>query len=43
MSRMLTRARYLVTSLVMGILLAVLALGLALDGSLRRLDGDGST
>ena len=37
-SRLLTRAGHVLASLAMGILLAVLALGLALDGSLRRLD-----
>jgi hypothetical protein len=39
----LTRAGRVVGGLAMGILLAVLALGLALDGSLRRDVEDGST
>ncbi|KDP92367.1 MULTISPECIES: hypothetical protein [Clavibacter] len=36
--RAVTRAGHVLTSLAMGILLAVMMLGLALDGSLRRLD-----
>ncbi|MBM7411583.1 hypothetical protein JOE38_001406 [Clavibacter michiganensis] len=36
--RAVTRAGHVLASVVMGILLAVLTLGLALDGSLRGLD-----
>lgn len=36
--RAVSRAGHVLTSLAMGILLAVLMLGGALDGSLRRLD-----
>ncbi|MFT2753959.1 hypothetical protein [Clavibacter sp. Sh2088] len=36
--RAFTRAGHVLSSIAMGLLLAVLALGLALDGSLRRLD-----
>ncbi|MBF4625717.1 hypothetical protein [Clavibacter sp. VKM Ac-2872] len=35
--RAVTRAGHVLASLAMGILLAVMMLGLALDGSLRRL------
>jgi hypothetical protein len=38
--RAVTRAGHVLSSLAMGILLAVLTLGLALDGSLWRLDED---
>ncbi|OUE17865.1 hypothetical protein BFL34_03116 [Clavibacter michiganensis] len=38
--RAVARARHVLTSLAMGVLLAVLALGLALDGTLHDLDRD---